>query len=161
MAADNKVKDRLLDTIKSKAEEAGYEVIILLSNGIRIYRLLLDGLGASQDGLAVLELNFLDDTDMGLEADEGILQFFVTFDVELDKSRLTQILAALNKINMVTTFGAFQLYTDEWQLYYRYTQLVKLDEAGVPADAMKVLNWIMAFVDDAYDNIKELAGGRF
>lgn len=161
MAADNKVKDRLLDTIKSKAEEAGYEVIILLSNGIRIYRLLLDGLGASQDGLAVLELNFLDDTDMGLEADEGILQFFVTFDVELDKSRLTQILAALNKINMVTTFGAFQLYTDEWQLYYRYTQLVKLDEAGVPADTMKVLNWIMAFADDAYDNIKELAGGRF
>ena len=161
MAADNKVKDRLLDTIKSKAEEAGYEVIILLSNGIRIYRLLLDGLGASQDGLAVLELNFLDDTEMGLEADEGILQFFVTFDVELDKSRLTQILAALNKINMVTTFGAFQLYTDEWQLYYRYTQLVKLDEAGVPADAMKVLNWIMAFADDAYDNIKELAGGRF
>lgn len=161
MAADNKVKDRLLDMIKSKAEEAGYEVIILLSNGIRIYRLLLDGLGASQDGLAVLELNFLDDTDMGLEADEGILQFFVTFDVELDKSRLTQILAALNKINMVTTFGAFQLYTDEWQLYYRYTQLVKLDEAGVPADAMRVLNWIMAFVDDAYDNITELAGGRF
>ncbi len=161
MAADNKVKDRLLDTIKSKAEEAGYEVIILLSNGIRIYRLLLDGLGASQDGLAVLELNFLDDTDMGLEADEGILQFFVTFDVELDKSRLTQILAALNKINMVTTFGAFQLYTDEWQLYYRYTQLVKLDEAGVPAEAMKVMNWIMAFVDDTYDNIKELAGGRF
>lgn len=161
MAADNKVKDRLLDTIKSKAEEAGYEMIILLSNGIRIYRLLLDGLGASQDGLAVLELNFLDDTDMGLEADEGILQFFVTFDVELDKSRLTQILAALNKINMVTTFGAFQLYTDEWQLYYRYTQLVKLDEAGVPADAMRVLNWIMAFVDDAYDNITELAGGRF
>lgn len=161
MAADNKVKDRLLDTIKSKAEKAGYEVIILLSNGIRIYRLLLDGLGASQDGLAVLELNFLDDTDMGLEADEGILQFFVTFDVELDKSRLTQILAALNKINMVTTFGAFQLYTDEWQLYYRYTQLVKLDESGVPADAMKVLNWIMAFADDAYDNITELAGGRF
>ena len=161
MAADNKVKDRLLDTIKSKAEEAGYEVIILLSNGIRIYRLLLDGLGASQDGLAVLELNFLDDTDMGLEADEGILQFFVTFDVELDKSRLTQILAALNKINMVTTFGAFQLYTDEWQLYYRYTQLVKLDESGVPADAMKVLIWIMAFADDAYDNITELAGGRF
>lgn len=161
MAADNKIKDRLLDTIKSKAEEAGYEVIILLSNGTRIYRLLLDGLGASQDGLAVLELNFLDDTDMGLEADEGILQFFVTFDVELDKSRLTQILDALNKINMVTTFGAFQLYTDEWQLYYRYTQLVKLDEAGVPAAAMKVLNWIMAFVDDAYDNITELAGGRF
>ena len=161
MAADNKVKDRLLDTIKSKAEEAGYEVIILLSNEIRIYRLLLDGLGASQDGLAVLELNFLDDTEMGLEADEGILQFFVTFDVEIDKSRLTQILAALNKINMVTTFGAFQLYTDEWQLYYRYTQLVKLDEAGVPADAMKVLNWIMAFADDAHDNIKELAGGRF
>ena len=161
MAADNKVKDRLLDTIKSKAEEAGYEVIILLSNEIRIYRLLLDGLGASQDGLAVLELNFLDDTEMGLEADEGILQFFVTFDVELDKSRLTQILAALNKINMVTTFGAFQLYTDEWQLYYRYTQLVKLDENGVPDDVMKVLNWIMAFADDAYDNITELAGGRF
>ena len=161
MAADNKVKDRLLDTIKSKAEEAGYEVITLLSNGIRIYRLLLDGLGASQDGLAVLELNFLDDTEMGLEADEGILQFFVTFDVELDKSRLTQILAALNKINMVTTFGAFQLYTDEWQLYYRYTQLVKLDETGVPDDVMKVLNWIMAFADDAYDNITELAGGRF
>ena len=161
MAADNKVKDRLLDTIKLKAEEAGYEVIILLSNEIRIYRLLLDGLGASQDGLAVLELNFLDDTDMGLEADEGILQFFVTFDVELDKSRLTQILAALNKINMVTTFGAFQLYTDEWQLYYRYTQLVKLDENGVPDDVMKVLNWIMAFADDAYDNITELAGGRF
>ncbi len=161
MAADNKVKDRLLDTIKSKAEEAGYEVIILLSNGTRIYRLLLDGLGASQDGLAVLELNFLDDTEMGLEADEGILQFFVTFDVEIDKSRLTQILAALNKINMVTTFGAFQLYTDEWQLYYRYTQLVKLDETGVPDDVMKVLNWIMAFADDAYDNITELAGGRF
>lgn len=161
MAADNKVKDRLLDTIKSKAEEAGYEVITLLSNGIRIYRLLLDGLGASQDGLAVLELNFLDDTEMGLEADEGILQFFVTFDVELDKSRLTQILAALNKINMVTTFGAFQLYTDEWQLYYRYTQLVKLDETGVPDDVMKVLNWIMAFADGAYDNITELAGGRF
>ena len=161
MAAGNKGKDRLLDTIKSKAEEAGYEVIILLSNGIRIYRLLLDGLGASQDGLAVLELNFLDDTEMGLEADEGILQFFVTFDVELDKSRLTQILAALNKINMVTTFGAFQLYTDEWQLYYRYTQLVKLDETGVPDDVMKVLNWIMAFADDAYDNITELAGGRF
>lgn len=161
MAADNKVKDRLLDTIKSKAEEAGYEVIILLSNEIRIYRLLLDGLGASQDGLAVLELNFLDDMEMGLEADEGILQFFVTFDVEIDKSRLTQILAALNKINMVTTFGAFQLYTDEWQLYYRYTQLVKLDETGVPDDVMKVLNWIMAFADDAYDNITELAGGRF
>lgn len=161
MTADNKVKDRLLDTIKSKAEEAGYEVIILLSNGTRIYRLLLDGLGASQDGLAVLELNFLDDTDMGLEADEGILQFFVTFDVEIDKSKLTQILAALNKINMVTTFGAFELYTDEWQLYYRYTQLIKLDEAGVPADVMKVLNWIMAFADDAYDNITELAGGKF
>ena len=154
-------KERLLDTIKSRAEEAGYEVMVLLSNGTRIYRLLLDGLGASQDGLAVLELNFLDDTDMGLEADEGILQFFVTFDVEIDKSRFTKILDALNKINMVTTFGAFQLYTDEWQLYYRYTQLIRLDEDGVPTDVMKVLNWIMTFADDAYDNITELAGGKF
>ncbi len=154
-------KERLLDTIKSRAEEAGYEVMVLLSNGTRIYRLLLDELGASQDGLAVLELNFLDDTDMGLEADEGILQFFVTFDVEIDKSRFTKILDALNKINMVTTFGAFQLYTDEWQLYYRYTQLIRLDEDGVPTDVMKVLNWIMTFADDAYDNITELAGGKF
>lgn len=154
-------KERLLDTIKSRAEEAGYEVMVLLSNGTRIYRLLLDELGASQDGLAVLELNFLDDTDMGLEADEGILQFFVTFDVEIDKSRFTKILDALNKINMVTTFGAFQLYTDEWQLYYRYTQLIMLDEDGVPTDVMKVLNWIMTFADDAYDNITELAGGKF
>ncbi len=154
-------KERLLDTIKSRAEEAGYEVMVLLSNGTRIYRLLLDELGASQDGLAVLELNFLDDTDMGLEADEGILQFFVTFDVEIDKSRFAKILDALNKINMVTTFGAFQLYTDEWQLYYRYTQLIKLDEDGVPTDVMKVLNWIMTFADDAYDNITELAGGKF
>ena len=154
-------KERLLDTIKSRAEEAGYEVMVLLSNGTRIYRLLLDELGASQDGLAVLELNFLDDTDMGLEADEGILQFFVTFDVEIDKSRFAKILDALNKINMVTTFGAFQLYTDEWQLYYRYTQLIKLDEDGVPTDVMKVLNWIITFADDAYDNITELAGGKF
>lgn len=154
-------KERLLDTIKSRAEEAGYEVMVLLSNGTRIYRLLLDELGASQDGLAVLELNFLDDTDMGLEADEGILQFFVTFDVEIDKSRFTKILDALNKINMVTTFGAFQLYTNEWQLYYRYTQLIRLDEDGVPTDVMKVLNWIMTFADDAYDNITELAGGKF
>lgn len=154
-------KERLLDTIKSRAEEAGYEVMVLLSNGTRIYRLLLDELGASQDGLAVLELNFLDDTDMGLEADEGILQFFVTFDVEIDKSRFTKILDALNKINMVTTFGAFQLYTDEWQLYYRYTQLIRLDEDGVPTDVMKVLNWIMTFADEAYDNITELAGGKF
>ncbi len=154
-------KERLLDTIKSRAEEAGYEVMVLLSNGTRIYRLLLDELGASQDGLAVLELNFLDDTDMGLEADEGILQFFVTFDVEVDKSRFAKILDALNKINMVTTFGAFQLYTDEWQLYYRYTQLIRLDEDGVPTDVMKVLNWIMTFADDAYDNITELAGGKF
>ena len=154
-------KERLLDTIKSRAEEAGYEVMVLLSNGTRIYRLLLDELGASQDGLAVLELNFLDDTDMGLEADEGILQFFVTFDVEIDKSRFAKILDALNKINMVTTFGAFQLYTDEWQLYYRYTQLIRLDEDGVPTDVMKVLNWIMTFADDAYDNITELAGGKF
>jgi len=154
-------KERLLDTIKSRAEEAGYEVMVLLSNGTRIYRLLLDELGASQDGLAVLELNFLDDTDMGLEADEGILQFFVTFDVEIDKSRFTKILDALNKINMVTTFGAFQLYTDEWQLYYRYTQLIRLDEDGVPTDVMKVLYWIMTFADDAYDNITELAGGKF
>lgn len=154
-------KERLLDTVKSRAEEAGYEVMVLLSNGTRIYRLLLDELGASQDGLAVLELNFLDDTDMGLEADEGILQFFVTFDVEIDKSRFTKILDALNKINMVTTFGAFQLYTDEWQLYYRYTQLIRLDEDGVPTDVMKVLNWIMTFADDAYDNITELAGGKF
>ena len=154
-------KERLLGTIKSRAEEAGYEVMVLLSNGTRIYRLLLDELGASQDGLAVLELNFLDDTDMGLEADEGILQFFVTFDVEIDKSRFTKILDALNKINMVTTFGAFQLYTDEWQLYYRYTQLIRLDEDGVPTDVMKVLNWIMTFADDAYDNITELAGGKF
>ena len=135
--------------------------MVLLSNGTRIYRLLLDELGASQDGLAVLELNFLDDTDMGLEADEGILQFFVTFDVEIDKSRFAKILDALNKINMVTTFGAFQLYTDEWQLYYRYTQLIRLDEDGVPTDVMKVLNWIMTFADDAYDNITELAGGKF
>ena len=135
--------------------------MVLLSNGTRIYRLLLDELGASQDGLAVLELNFLDDTDMGLEADEGILQFFVTFDVEIDKSRFTKILDALNKINMVTTFGAFQLYTNEWQLYYRYTQLIRLDEDGVPTDVMKVLNWIMTFADDAYDNITELAGGKF
>ena len=154
-------KERLLDTIKSRAEEAGYEVMVLLSNGTRIYRLLLDELGASQDGLAVLELNFLDDTDMGLEKDEGILQFFVTFDVEIDKSRFTKILDALNKINMVTTFGAFQLYTDEWQLYYRYTQLIRLDEDGVPTDVMKVLNWIMTFADEAYDNITELAGGKF
>ncbi len=154
-------KERLLDTIKSRAEEAGYEVMVLLSNGTRIYRLLLDELGASQDGLAVLELNFLDDTDMGLEEDEGILQFFVTFDVEIDKSRFTKILDALNKINMVTTFGAFQLYTDEWQLYYRYTQLIRLDEDGVPTDVMKVLNWIMTFADEAYDNITELAGGKF
>lgn len=154
-------KERLLDTVKSRAEEAGYEVMVLLSNGTRIYRLLLDELGASQDGLAVLELKFLDDTDMGLEADEGILQFFVTFDVEIDKSRFTKILDALNKINMVTTFGAFQLYTDEWQLYYRYTQLIRLDEDGVPTDVMKVLNWIMTFADDAYDNITELAGGKF
>ncbi len=158
---DAEHKYRLLDLIKQKAQAAGYEVIVLMDGEQRIYRMLLDELGGDENGAAVLEMNFVDDGGMGLDGVTGILQFFVTFDCKVDRDKSSKLLDALNKINLVPTFGAFALYADEWQLYYRYTQLVKADGEDIPDEVMRVLNWIMAFVNHAYDNIKELAGGDY
>lgn len=154
-------KYRLLDLIKRKAQSAGYEMIVLMDGKQRIYRMLLDGLGSSETGVAVLEMNFIDDDNMGLDGNEGILQFFVTFDCEIDRDKLSGLLDALNKINLATTFGAFAVYTDEWQLYYRYTQLIRADGEDIPDEVMRVLNWIMALTDRSYDNIMELAVGNY
>ena len=154
-------KYRLLDLIKREAQSAGYEMIVLMDGKQRIYRMLLDGLGSSETGVAVLEMNFIDDDNMGLDGNVGILQFFVTFDCEIDRDKLSGLLDALNKINLATTFGAFAVYTDEWQLYYRYTQLIRADGEDIPDEVMRVLNWIMALTDRSYDNIMELAGGNY
>lgn len=154
-------KYRLLDLIKRKAQSAGYEMIVLMDGKQRIYRMLLDGLGSSETGVAVLEMNFIDDDNMGLDGNVGILQFFVTFDCEIGRDKLSGLLDALNKINLATTFGAFAVYTDEWQLYYRYTQLIRADGEDIPDEVMRVLNWIMALTDRSYDNIMELAGGNY
>lgn len=158
---DREYKYRLLDLIKHKAQSAGYEMIVLIDGEQRIYRMLLDGLGNSEAGVAVLEMNFIDDDGMGLDENTGILQFFVTFDCGIDRDKCPGLLDALNKINLATTFGAFAVYTDEWQLYYRYTQLIRAGGEDIPDEVMRVLNWIMALVDRSYDNIRELAGGNY
>ncbi len=149
----------VLSQLKEEFIKNGYESFIDEDEDLSL-KALINLLGKDELGAAVLELSFSDDESLKALKDTEVAQFFVTFDKTVNMDKLDKILCALNKINLVSALGSFQVFDEEKQLYFKYNCIINSDKSEL-LSVIPVINWIIAMLEDCYDNITELITGNF
>jgi hypothetical protein len=151
-------KDILFD-LRDRFLESGYESVIHEDEGITILKVLVNMLGEDESGAAILEIMFPDEA---AAVDMNLLQYYVTFDFEVNIEKSYEIYNALNQINLLSAIGAFVMLTKEKQLYFKYSSVVLADTFDKAKEfIIPVVNWIIPMIEQAYDSMHTLATGTF
>ncbi len=149
----------VLSRLKEEFIKNSYETFIDDEEDISL-KALINLLGKEELGAAIMELSFSDDEGLKALNNIEVAQFFVTFDKRVNMDKLPQILNALNKINLVSALGSFQVFDEEEQLYFKYNCVISNDRPEW-LSVIPIINWIIAMIEDCYDDITELITGDF
>ena len=149
----------VLSRLKEEFIKNSYETFIDDEEDISL-KALINLLGKEELGAAIMELSFSDDEGLKALSNIEVAQFFVTFDKRVNMDKLPQILNALNKINLVSALGSFQVFDEEEQLYFKYNCVISNDRPEW-LTVIPIINWIIAMIEDCYDDITELITGDF
>lgn len=149
----------ILSQLKEEFIKNSYEAYIDDSADISL-KALINLLGKEELGAVIMELSFSDDESLKALNNIEVAQFFVTFDKKVNMDKLPEILNALNKINLVSALGSFQVFDEEEQLYFKYNCVIDNDSSEL-LSVVPVINWIIAMLEDCYDDITELVTGEF
>jgi hypothetical protein len=151
-------KDILFD-LRDGFSESGYESVVHENDGITVLKVLVDMLGEEEDGAAILEIMFPDEN---ASVDMELVQYYVTFDFEVNIEKSYEIYNALNQINLLSAIGAFVMLTKEKQMYFKYSGVVSADTCEKAKEfILPVVNWLIPMLEEAYDSMRTLAAGTF
>lgn len=148
-----------LSRLEQEFIKNGYEAFIDEQDTVSL-KALINLLGKDELGAAIFELSFLEDESLQALKDIEVAQFFVTFDKKVHMEKLPEILCAMNKINLISAIGSFQIFEEEAQLFFKYNCLINKDKDEV-LSVIPVINWIIAMLEDCYDDITALITGEF
>jgi hypothetical protein len=151
-------KDILLN-LKDGFLESGYESLIHENNGVAILKVFIDMLGEQENGAAILEIMFPDENEA---ADMNLVQYYVTFDFEVNIEKSYEIYNALNQINLLSAIGAFVMFTKEKQMYFKYSSVISADDCDKAKEfILPIVNWLIPMIEETYDSMRTLATGTF
>lgn len=154
-----KIQNDILDNIKAEFEQYGYDTMFATEDDTQILKVLVDRLGSDESGNVILEMYFVNEEGMDKLKDVSFLQIFATYDCNVSSEMYAETAKALCELNFITALGAFALYEEQMQLFYKYTYVLNgTDPDILTGNINVVLNWIMGMLEDTYDKICELVG---
>lgn len=154
-----KIQNDILDNIKAEFEQYGYDTLFATEDDTQILKVLVDRLGSDESGNVILEMYFVNEEGMDKLQDVSFLQIFATYDCNVNSEMYSETAKALCELNFITALGAFALYEEQMQLFYKYTYVLNgTDPDILTGNINVVLNWIMGMLEDTYDKICELIG---
>ena len=154
-----KIQNEILDNIKAEFEQYGYDTLFATEDDTQILKVLVDRLGSDESGNVILEMYFVNEEGMDKLKDVSFLQIFATYDCNVSSEMYAETAKVLCELNFITALGAFALYEEQMQLFYKYTYVFNgTDPDILTGNINVVLNWIMGMLEDTYDKICELIG---
>lgn len=150
----------VLSELKEEFIKNDYEALVEENDTSISLKVLINLLGKEELGAAIFELDFAEEESLNDLKNIELARFFITFDKEVNMEKLPEILCAINKINLITAIGSFQVFDEEKQLYFKYNCLINSDK-DIRLSLIPIINWIISMLEDCYDNITELITGEF
>ena len=152
-----KLQNDVLHNIKTEFEQYGYDTFFTKEENTTILKVLVDKLGEEEAGSVILELFFMNEDGMEKLEDVNFLQIFATYDRNVEKTAYDDVIKALNALNFIAAIGAFSVYEEQMQLFYKYTCMLTGTEAEeLTGNLNVVLNWVLGMLEDTYDKMCEL-----
>ena len=155
-----KFREEVLKNIQKTMIEGAYETEYIDDEDGQSLMIMVDELGEEETGQVQVELSFEDNQEGAEEVDYmDCLTIFGTFDFDLDVNRIDEIYDEINKMNLATILGSFQVFKEEEELFFKYALFLSGDDGAKIADDIEVvLNWIFNMFDLTYDSMEKLAG---
>lgn len=154
-----KLQKIVLHNIKTEFEQYGYDTFLTREENTAVLKVLVDKLGKEEAGAVILEMFFINEDGMEKLEDTNFLQIFVTYDRTVDRAVYDDVIKAVNALNFITAMGAFSVYEEQMQLFYKYTCMLTGTEAEeLTGNLNVVLNWVLGMLEDTYDQICGLLG---
>ena len=154
-----KLQNDVLHNIKTEFEQYGYDTFLTKEENTTILKVLVDKLGEEEAGAVILELFFINEDGMEQLEDTNFLQIFITYDRNVEKTAYDDVIKALNALNFITAMGAFSVYEEQMQMFYKYTCMLTGTEAEeLTGNLNVVLNWVLGMLEDTYDQMCGLLG---
>jgi hypothetical protein len=155
MTAEEK---KVIETLEGQLNEIGFESVMKDIENLEVLRVLLDGIGESGEGEAIIEFCFLPLGNEGnLASDLRLFQIYTTLAGDIDEKKIPDILVKLNENNMQCLLGNFGIFEEERQMYHKYVSVVRGDTAD---EMLKVIqpavNWVETTIVENFDEIVSL-----
>lgn len=142
-----KALEILRDRLMEDSLELSYDNI----DGIATLRMVLDSIGADEDGIVVLELSEipLDGTD-----DYGYYHFMSVLANKLEDSQIPTTLTNLNQINMETLIGSYGIVAEAGTVVHKYVlRTAAKDAKATEEDLYNCLVDVVAIINNDYDRV--------
>jgi hypothetical protein len=156
MTAEEK---KVIKELEGQLNEIGFESVVKNIEDLEVLRVLLDGIGESGEGEAIIEFCFLPlgNDDGNLPNDLRLFQIYTTLAGDIDEKKIPDILVKLNENNMQCLLGSFGIFEEERQMYHKYVSVVRGDTAD---EMLKVIqpavNWVETTIVENFDEIVSL-----
>jgi hypothetical protein len=150
---------KVIEELETQLTDLGFESIMKDIDGLEVLRVLLDEIGKSGEGEAIIEFCFLPlgDDDSSESTDLRLFQVYTTLAANIDEKKDADILVKINDANMECLLGNFGIYAEERQMYHKYVSVVRGDTAE---EMLKVIqpavNWIETNIAENFDEIVSL-----
>lgn len=136
-----------IDAVFSKVYET-----VLNDNDLRV---AVDGIGDNNDDVVLMEMNFLDDSELG---NNHLFQIYTTICFDFNTENTDEILRKLNELSIKSSIGSFGIYGQLNHIFHRYTLYIRnTDDIEFIYDVSAVAQRIISIITFLYQYIKTIA----
>ncbi len=140
-----------LELLRDRLTEDSLEIAYDNIDGVNTLRVILDGIGADEDGLVVLEIS-----EIPIEEEDkyGYFHFMSVLANKLDDDQIPATLVNLNEINSETLLGSYQIVSEAGTIVHKYILRTPLKDAeGTQEDLYNCLVDVVAIINEDYDRV--------
>lgn len=139
--------EMLRDRLMEDSLELSYDNI----DGIQTMRMVLDSIGADEDGIVVLELS---EIPMDGEENYGYYHFMSVLANKLEDSQVAPTLVNLNQVNMETLLGNYAIVEEAGTVVHKYVLRTSNQDAEAAAENLyNCLVDVVAIINNDYDRV--------
>lgn len=118
-------------------------------------RVAVDSVNKNSDDAILMELSFLDDSELG---NTSLLQIYTTVCFDFNKENINEILDRLNELSIKSSVGSFGIYKKLNQIFHRYTLYIRnTDDISFIYDVSAVAQRIISVLSFLYEYIQAIA----
>lgn len=144
----------VLVELEDQMNQAGFITRMEETEGLQMLRVVIDDLGSNGEGSVLMELCFLPLKGEGIPEDLSIFQIFTTIETDIQKDRMPDILAELNRLNLDCILGGFHIFEEEMQLYHKYICIARgRTQEEMLLSIQPAVNWIVSMIQECYEEL--------